>query len=80
MVKDSKKYAATGVSSARLYWENKFAFFAPKGVTIPVAVSVFREEIYAAPQNWVEKRFRISFTSTSMTMAGTLQRGNNRQL
>jgi len=47
----------TGVSSARLYWENKFAFFAPKNVTIPVAVSVFREEIYAAPKNWVEKAF-----------------------
>ena len=30
----------TGVSSARLYWENKLAFFAPKGVTLPVAVSV----------------------------------------
>ena len=47
----------TGVSSARLYWENTFAFCAPKGVTIPVAVSVFREEIYAAPKNWVEKAF-----------------------
>src|SRR4030095_7610475 len=47
----------TGVSSARLYWENKLAFFAPKGVTIPVAVSVFREELYAAPKNWVEKAF-----------------------
>ena len=31
----------TAVSSARLYWENKLAFFAPKDVTIPVAVSVF---------------------------------------
>src|SRR5215213_5431663 len=47
----------TGVSSARLYWENKSAFFTPKNVTIPVAVSVFREELYAAPQNWVEKAF-----------------------
>jgi len=47
----------TGVSSARLYWENKFTFFSPKNVTIPVAVSVFREEIYAAPQNWVEKAY-----------------------
>ncbi len=26
----------TAVSSARLYWENKLAFFAPKGVEIPV--------------------------------------------
>ena len=47
----------TGVSSARLYWENKSAFFTPKNVTIPVAVSVIREELYAAPQNWVEKAF-----------------------
>jgi pimeloyl-ACP methyl ester carboxylesterase len=31
----------TGVSSARLYWENKQSFFAPKNVTVPVAVSVF---------------------------------------
>src|SRR5438034_9483848 len=27
----------TAVSSARLYWESKLAFFAPKGVAIPVA-------------------------------------------
>ena len=26
----------TGVSSARLYWESKLAFFAPKGVDLPV--------------------------------------------
>ena len=31
----------TAVSSARLYWESKLAFFAPKGVTIPVAVSAY---------------------------------------
>jgi pimeloyl-ACP methyl ester carboxylesterase len=47
----------TAVSSARLYWENKAAFFAPKGVSIPVAVSVFPTEIYAAPKSWVEKAF-----------------------
>jgi pimeloyl-ACP methyl ester carboxylesterase len=47
----------TAVSSARLYWENKLAFFAPKGITIPVAVSVFPDEIYAAPQSWAEKAF-----------------------
>src|SRR4029079_407587 len=29
----------TGVSSARLYAENNYAFFAPKNVQIPVAVS-----------------------------------------
>jgi pimeloyl-ACP methyl ester carboxylesterase len=42
----------TAVSSARLYWESKLAFFAPKGVTIPTAVSVFPDEIYAAPRSW----------------------------
>jgi pimeloyl-ACP methyl ester carboxylesterase len=47
----------TAVSSARLYWENKLAFFAPKHITIPVAVSVFPDEIYAAPQSWAEKAF-----------------------
>jgi pimeloyl-ACP methyl ester carboxylesterase len=47
----------TAVSSARLYWENKLAFFAPKNVKIPVAVSVFPDEIYAAPKSWVEKAY-----------------------
>jgi pimeloyl-ACP methyl ester carboxylesterase len=47
----------TAVSSARLYWESKLAFFAPKGVAIPVAVSVFPDEIYAAPQSWAEKAY-----------------------
>jgi pimeloyl-ACP methyl ester carboxylesterase len=47
----------TGVSSARLYWESKFPFFAPKNVTIPVAVSVFPDELYAAPRSWVEKAY-----------------------
>jgi pimeloyl-ACP methyl ester carboxylesterase len=47
----------TAVSSARLYWENKQAFFAPKNVQIPVAVSVYPDEIYAAPRSWVQKAF-----------------------
>jgi pimeloyl-ACP methyl ester carboxylesterase len=47
----------TGVSSGRLYWENKLNFFAPKHVTIPVAVSVFPDEIYAAPQSWAEQAY-----------------------
>ncbi|MBV8860171.1 MAG: epoxide hydrolase [Acidobacteria bacterium] len=47
----------TAVSSARLYWENKLAFFAPKHVAIPVAVSVFPDEIYAAPQSWAERAY-----------------------
>jgi pimeloyl-ACP methyl ester carboxylesterase len=47
----------TAVSSARLYWENKLAFFEPKHLKIPVAVSVFPDEIYAAPRTWAEKAF-----------------------
>jgi pimeloyl-ACP methyl ester carboxylesterase len=47
----------TAVSSGRLYWESKLAFFAPKGVSIPTAVSVFPDEIYAAPRNWTEKAY-----------------------
>jgi pimeloyl-ACP methyl ester carboxylesterase len=47
----------TAVSSARLYWENKLAFFAPKGIKIPVAVSAFPDELYQAPKSWVEKAF-----------------------
>src|SRR5205085_8730511 len=40
----------TGLSSARLYWEQlraqgEFAFFSVKGVSIPVAVSVFPDEL-----------------------------------
>ena len=40
----------TAVSSARLYWESKLAFFAPKGVAVPAAVSAFPDELYQAPQ------------------------------
>jgi pimeloyl-ACP methyl ester carboxylesterase len=47
----------TAISSARLYWENKSNFFAPKHVMIPTAVSVFPEEIYAAPKSWTEKAY-----------------------
>jgi pimeloyl-ACP methyl ester carboxylesterase len=47
----------TGVSSARLYWESKLPFFAPKGVKIPVAVSAFPDEIYTAPKSWTEKAY-----------------------
>jgi pimeloyl-ACP methyl ester carboxylesterase len=47
----------TAVSSARLYWESKLAFFAPKGVAIPVGVSAFPDEIYTAPRSWTEKAY-----------------------
>jgi len=47
----------TAVSSGRLYWENKLAFFAPKNVTIPVAVSAFPDDIDAPPRSWAEKAY-----------------------
>jgi pimeloyl-ACP methyl ester carboxylesterase len=47
----------SAVSSARLYWESKLAFFAPKGIQVPAAVSVFPDEIYAAPRSWTEKAY-----------------------
>jgi pimeloyl-ACP methyl ester carboxylesterase len=47
----------TALSGARLYWENKVAYFNAKGVSIPVAVSVFPDELYPAPRSWAEKAF-----------------------
>jgi pimeloyl-ACP methyl ester carboxylesterase len=47
----------TAVSSARLYAENKLAFFSPKGVSVPVAVSVFPDELYQTPQSWAERAY-----------------------
>ena len=50
----------TALSGARLYWENKGAsFFAVKGVgaAIPVAVSVFPDELYPAPRSWAERAY-----------------------
>jgi pimeloyl-ACP methyl ester carboxylesterase len=47
----------TGISSARLYWENALGFFDVKGVTVPAAVSVFPRELYQAPRSWAEKAY-----------------------
>jgi pimeloyl-ACP methyl ester carboxylesterase len=58
----------TGVSAARIYWEDRVNFFDPKGwptaptsdeavVNIPAAVSVFPDEIYTPPRNWAEKAY-----------------------
>jgi len=47
----------TAISSARLYWEYKGGFFDVRNVTIPVAVSVFPDEIYAAPRSWTERAY-----------------------
>ncbi len=51
----------TGISSARLYWERflggDFGFFSVKGVSIPVAVSAFPDELYQAPRSWAERAY-----------------------
>ena len=47
----------TGVSASRLYWEYKGGFFNAKGVSIPVAVTVFPGEQYEAPESWTKKAY-----------------------
>ena len=48
----------TAVSSARIYWENnKYTFFAPKHVAIPVAVSAFPDEVVQTPRSWTERAY-----------------------
>jgi len=51
----------TAISSARLYWDNAHhptgGFFDPRGIKIPVAVSVFPNEIYAAPRSWAQRAY-----------------------
>ncbi|OSI64627.1 multidrug MFS transporter [Bradyrhizobium canariense] len=52
----------TAISSARLYWDTAKistggGFFDVRGVTIPVAVSAFPDEIYAAPRGWAERAY-----------------------
>ena len=47
----------TAVSSARLYWENKLAFFAPKNVSVPAAVSAFPEDIDVPAKSWADKAY-----------------------
>jgi pimeloyl-ACP methyl ester carboxylesterase len=47
----------TGISSARLYWENKADFFDAKPITIPFAISVFPDELYEAPRSWAERAY-----------------------
>ena len=51
----------TAISSARLYWDTAQlgagGFFDARGVTLPVAVSAFAEEIYQAPRTWAQKAY-----------------------
>ncbi len=49
----------TALSGARLYWEywGKGSYFDVKGVSVPVAVSVFPDELYPAPRTWTEQAY-----------------------
>jgi pimeloyl-ACP methyl ester carboxylesterase len=47
----------TGVSASRLYWEYRGGFFNTKGVSIPVAMTVFPSEQYQAPRSWAEQAY-----------------------
>ena len=47
----------TAISGARLYWENKFGYFSVKGVSVPVAVSSFPDEIDLCPRSWAERAY-----------------------
>jgi pimeloyl-ACP methyl ester carboxylesterase len=49
----------TAISGARLYWENfgKLGYFNVKGVSIPVAVSAFPDEIDLCPRSWAERAY-----------------------
>jgi pimeloyl-ACP methyl ester carboxylesterase len=51
----------TAISSAQLYWDNAHhptgGFFDPRGIKLPVAVSVFPDELYSAPRTWAERAY-----------------------
>jgi pimeloyl-ACP methyl ester carboxylesterase len=47
----------TGISAARLYWENKIALYNAVNVSIPAAVSAFPGEGYQAPRSWTERAY-----------------------
>jgi pimeloyl-ACP methyl ester carboxylesterase len=49
----------TGVSTAKSYWEylGYGSFANVRNVTVPVAVSVFPDELFQAPRSWTEKAY-----------------------
>jgi pimeloyl-ACP methyl ester carboxylesterase len=47
----------TGISSGRLYWENKLNLYVAADVSIPAAVTVFPGENYEAPRSWAERAY-----------------------
>ncbi len=53
----------TAASSARLYWENRGRNLISAGaqktdeISVPVAITVFPEEVYRAPETWARRAF-----------------------
>jgi hypothetical protein len=71
--------ANTGVSAARLYWENNADFFNAKNISIPFAVSVFPDELYQVPRSWAERALpRNLIHYNNLDRAATSPRGNSR--
>jgi pimeloyl-ACP methyl ester carboxylesterase len=53
----------TATSAARLYWENKASIVSAAAektdeIALPVAITVFPEEIYRAPETWARRAYR----------------------
>lgn len=66
-------FTNSGVSASRLYWENGKAgisFFGVKGVKLPVAVSVYPDELYEAPKSWAEKAYPNLFHYNKLPKGG----------
>jgi pimeloyl-ACP methyl ester carboxylesterase len=62
----------TGISAARLYWENKADIFDAKNITIPFAIRVFPDELYQAPRSWAERAY-----PDNLIYYNTLDRGGH---
>jgi hypothetical protein len=69
----------TGVSAARLYWENTAGFFGAKAITVAFAISVFPDELYQAPAAGPSAPTRTtSSTTTGSAGAATSPPGSSR--
>ena len=68
----------TALSGARLYWEYwGKGYFNAKGVSIPVAVSVFPDELYPAPRSWTEKAYPKLIHYNKLDKGGHLRPSNS---
>ena len=47
----------TGVSASRIYWEHRASWAAVRNVTVPVAVSVFPDDVVYSPRSWTEQAY-----------------------